>query len=306
MVTGDDRRGPVPWVVMLQAVRKLFAAKEAEPEPADGKVTLADVLRRDWFEQWYQPKIDLRSKRLVGAEALLRARRPDGRLISPGAFLPGASETDMLALTERVILTALRDFEDCAALGAAVKLSVNVPVSAFVRLPIVQMLRDERPAAGNWPGLILEVTEDEAMKDLEIANEIAGELRALNCSLALDDFGAGYSSLARLRQLPFSELKIDRSYVTDCNLDKVNAGLCETIVELAKRFELKTVAEGIETAHESHKLQGIGCDIGQGYLFARPMPKAHFVSVLGRRMVGGPKPAAKPQPGLLRGLFAET
>ncbi len=95
-----------------------------------------------------------------------------------------------------------------------------------------------------------------------------------NCSLALDDFGAGYSSLARLRQLPFSELKIDRSYVTDCHLDKVNAGLCETIVELAKRFELKTVAEGIETVHESHKLQGIGCDIGQGYLFAKPMAKA--------------------------------
>ena len=118
------------------------------------------------------------------------------------------------------------------------------------------MLREERPAAANWPGLILEVTEDEVMHDLKIANEVADELRALHCSLALDDFGAGYSSLARLRQLPFSELKIDRSYVTDCHLDKVNAGLCETIVELAKRFELKTVAEGIETTHESHKLQG--------------------------------------------------
>ena len=78
-------------------------------------------------------------------------------------------------------------------------------------------------------------------------NEIADELRALHCSLAIDDFGAGYSSLARLRQLPFSELKIDKSYVTDCHLDRVNAGLCETIVELAKRFDLKTVAEGIET-----------------------------------------------------------
>ena len=113
-----------------------------------------------------------------------------------------------------------------------------------------------------------------------------------HCTLALDDFGAGYSSLARLRQLPFSELKIDRSYVTDCHLDRVNAGLCETIVELAKRFELKTVAEGIETMHESHKMQGIGCDIGQGYLFARPMPKAEFLAALGRRMVGGPRPAA--------------
>jgi len=275
---------------MLKALHKLFGS-HAEPEPADGKITLADVLQRRWFELWYQPKIDLRSNRLVGAEALVRARRPDGRLISPGAFLPGAAEADMLALTERVILTALRDFEDYAALGASVKLSVNVPATAFVKLPIVQMLREERPTAANWPGLILEVTEDEVMHDLKIANEVADELRTFRCSLALDDFGAGYSSLARLRQLPFSELKIDRSYVTDCHTDRVNAGLCETIVELAKRFELKTVAEGIETTHESHKLQGIGCDIGQGYLFAKPMAKDQFVAVLGRRLVA-PKPAA--------------
>jgi EAL domain-containing protein (putative c-di-GMP-specific phosphodiesterase class I) len=293
---------------MLQSLQKLFASKNAEPQPLGGKATLAEVLRRDWFDLWYQPKIDLRAKRLVGAEALVRARRPDGSLLGPGAFLPGAGEDDMLELTERVILTALRDFEDYAAHGATLKLSVNVPASAFVKLPIAQMLREERPAAGNWPGLILEVTEDEVMHDLKIAQEIADELRALNCSLALDDFGAGYSSLARLRQLPFSELKIDRSYVTDCNSDKVNAGLCETIVELAKRFDLKTVAEGIETTHESHKLQGIGCDIGQGYLFAKPMAKEAFVGLLGRRMVGAKPQTRRPDTAaaMLRGLFAQT
>jgi len=292
---------------MLQAVHGLFASKPAEPQPAgDGKVTLGDVLRRGWFELWYQPKIELRSKRLAGAEGLVRARRPDGNVISPGVFLPGAGEADMLALTERVIGTALRDFEDCVALGAVLKLSVNVPASALVKLPLARMLREQRPRAANWPGLILEVTEDEVLRDLKIANEIAVELRALQCSLAVDDFGAGYSSLARLRQLPFSELKIDRSYVTDCHRDKINAGLCETIVELAKRFALKTVAEGIETAHESHKLQGIGCDMGQGYLFARPMSKDHFLAALGKRLG---TPTASPRPsrgGFLRSLFSQA
>ena len=115
--------------------------------------------------------------------------------------------------------------------------------------------------------------------------------------LALDDFGAGYSSLARLRQLPFSELKIDRSYVSNCHDDKVNGGLCETIVKLAKRFELMTVAEGIENSAESDKLKAIGCDIGQGYLFAKPMPKAEFVAALSRRLVGPPKRPAKPRGG---------
>jgi EAL domain-containing protein (putative c-di-GMP-specific phosphodiesterase class I) len=280
------RRHTPARIAMLQALCKLFETDTAAPATDDGKVTLRDVLKRGWFELWYQPKIELRSKRLVGAEALVRARRPDGSLISPGVFLPGAKEDDMLALTERVILTALRDFDDCAAHGASLKLSVNVPVSAFVKLPIARLIREYRPSAHNWPGLILEVTEDEIVHDLKIANAVADELRGLNCTLALDDFGAGYSSLARLTQLPFGELKIDRSYVTNCHLDKVNAGLCETIVELGKRFGLKTVAEGIETIHECHKLQGIGCDIGQGYLFAKPMPKAEFLGALSRRLVG--------------------
>ena len=295
---------------MFEGLRTLLPAKAAEPEAqsGDGTVTLADLMRRNSIELWYQPKIDLKSWRLVGAEGLVRGRAPGGGTISPAAFLPGAPEQDMLVLTERVILSALRDFEDCAALGASLKLSVNVPVSALVKLPIAQMLREARPTAPTWPGLILEVTEDEALNDLKIANDVADQLRGLNCTLALDDFGAGYSSLARLRQLPFSELKIDMSYVSNCHLDRVNAGLCETTVALAKRFGLTTVAEGIEREQESQKLQAIGCDIGQGYLFARPMPKAAFLAALGRRMVGGPRRAAllREPAKLLRGLFAAS
>jgi EAL domain-containing protein (putative c-di-GMP-specific phosphodiesterase class I) len=286
---------------MLEVFRQLFEPDDAAPK-AGGRITLRDVLRRDWFELWYQPKIELATKRLAGAEALVRARKPDGSIVAPGAFLPGAPEADMLELTERVILTALRDFEDCAVHGASVKLAVNVPVSALTKLPLVRMLRENRPPTPNWPGLILEVTEDEIMQDLTLANHVAGELRGLHCTLALDDFGAGYSSLARLRQLPFSELKIDRSYVTNCHEDKVNGGLCETIVSLAKRFDLKTVAEGIEKGPESEKLAEIGCDIGQGYLFAKPMPKDAFLAALSRRLVGQRK--ATPIKKLTRGALA--
>jgi len=270
---------------MFKALRELFSSGQAKTDAGDGEVTLADVLERGWFELFYQPKIDLKTMRLVGAEGLVRARHPTRGVISPGVFLPGASEDEILALTERVIISALKDWETCAANGMSVKLSVNVPVSALVKLPIPTMLREQRPQSENWPGLIMEVTEDEIIHDLKIANDVADALRAYNCSLALDDFGAGYSSLARLRQLPFSELKIDRSYVTNCHIDRINAGLCETIVELGKRFGLKTVAEGIETTHESHKLQGIGCDIGQGYLFAKPMAKRQLIGIMRRRLM---------------------
>ena len=260
-------------------------------------VTLNQAMRKRWLELWYQPKIDLATKRLVGAEGLIRVRHPKHGTMFPGSFLPGASEADMLKMTEQVILTALRDWEDLSANGVSVRLAVNAPVSAFTKLPLATMLREERPRSTRWPGLIIEVTEDEIVNDLAIANDVAEQLRVHHCTLAIDDFGAGYSSLARLKQLPFSELKIDRSYVMNCSRDGHNAGLCETIVELAHRFGLKTVAEGVETHHESHKLQALGCDVGQGYLFAKPMPKAQFIALLRRRVVRNPDPADAIQSG---------
>jgi EAL domain-containing protein (putative c-di-GMP-specific phosphodiesterase class I) len=210
----------------------------------------------------------------------------------------------MIALTERVLVTALHDWNDCAEHGMSLKFAVNVPVSALVKLPISTIVKEERPKAANWPGLILEVTEDEIIRDLKLANDAAERLSESQCTLALDDFGAGYSSIARLRQLPFSELKIDRAYVTNCHADKVNAGLCEVFVELAKRFNLKTVAEGIETTHESHKLQALGADIGQGYLYAKPMSKAQLIGQLRRRLTGNAAPQ-KPARGLIPSLFAK-
>ena len=275
---------------MLEGLRHLFSSGPTPYDDPNTRIPLGEILGNNWLEIWYQPKIELKTLHLAGAEALVRARHPTRGIVPPALFLPDAGEKDMLALTERVILGALRDWESFAECGVPLKLSVNVPVSALTELPIPQMLRDARPAAGNWPGLILEVTEDQIIHDLGLAKDVADALHALRCELSVDDFGAGYSSLARLKQLPFSELKIDRSYVANCNADQFNAGLCETIVELGRRFDLRTVAEGIETTHESHKLQAIGCQIGQGYLFARPMPKADLVGRLRARIKGVAKP----------------
>lgn len=275
---------------MLKSLRNLFSSGPAPYADPKAEIPLGEVLARDWFELWYQPKIELKTMRLVGAEALVRARHPTRGVVAPFFFLPKASEEDLLKLTEQVILTALGDWEIFNEHGVSMKFAVNVPVSAFVKLPIPQMLREARPRAESWPGMVLEVTEDQIIHDLNLANDVAGALRALNCTLALDDFGAGYSSLARLRQLPFSELKIDRSYVMNCDKDQLNAGLCETIVELSKRFGLKTVAEGIENIYESHKLQGIGVNVGQGYLYAKPMPKGELIGIMRKRLMD--KPAA--------------
>jgi len=277
---------------MLEGLRNLFWSGPVPYADPKATIPLGTILRHDWMELWYQPKIELRTTHLVGAEALVRARHPTRGIIPPALFLPDASEDAMHELTERVILTALGDWEDFAEYGAPIKLAVNAPVSALVKLPIARMLREARPRAANWPGLILEVTEDQIINDLDLANDVADALRELKCELAIDDFGAGYSSLVRLKQLPFSELKIDRSYVANCHEDHFNAGLCETIVELGRRFGLRTVAEGIETTHESHKLQAIGCQVGQGYLFAKPMPKSDLIRRLRTRTQGAHVPRA--------------
>lgn len=273
---------------MLCTLKRLLdTERDVNDKP---EVTLGKALKHGWLELWYQPKFCLRNTRVIGAEGLIRARHPEVGVVGPGAFLPGATEDDVLAMTERVIAAALRDWVDCSAVGAAnVKLSVNVPASAFLKLPIATMIREQRPRAADWPGLILEVTEDEVVHDLQVANDVAHDLRTHKCELAIDDFGAGYSSLARLRELPFAELKIDRAYVMACNVDKMNARILESIIELAHRFALTAVAEGIETPHESHKLQGLGCDVGQGFWFAKPLAKSEFLTKVGRT---GAKPPA--------------
>ena len=271
---------------MLDGFRNLFWSGPIPYSDPKSTIPLSAVLRHDWIELWYQPKIELRTMHLVGAEALVRARHPTRGVIPPAQFLPGSSEGELLELSERVILTALGDWEDFAEYALPLKLAVNVPVAALTRLPIFRMLQEASPRAANWPGLIFEVTEDQIIDDLTLAGDVADTLRGIKCELAIDDFGAGYSSLGRLKKLPFSELKIDRSYVAHCNEDQFNAGLCEAIVEFGRRLGVRTVAEGIETTHESHKLQAIGCQIGQGYLFARPMPKSEFISGLCRRMQG--------------------
>jgi EAL domain-containing protein (putative c-di-GMP-specific phosphodiesterase class I) len=157
---------------------------------------------------------------------------------------------------------------------------------ALEKLPLAAIVTQNRPRTNNWPGLVLEINEDEIIQDLALAQKVEKELRPLGVTIAIDDFGRAYSTIAQLKDVPFSELKIDRSFVANCNADRMNAGLCETIIELAHRLGSKAVAEGIETAAELRTLHALGCDMGQGYLFARPMPRDHFLHLLRERGKG--------------------
>jgi EAL domain-containing protein (putative c-di-GMP-specific phosphodiesterase class I)/FixJ family two-component response regulator len=247
-------------------------------------VDLPEAQRQGWLELWYQPKIDLRSKTFAGAEGLIRCRHPELGVLAPASFLPDASESAMRTLTEYVMLTALRDWDELAAAGVFVHIAVNSSAGALANPDLPALIRAHKPKSEKWPGLILEVTESEVVKDVALMHEIATQLRIYGIALAIDDFGEGYSSFARLRELPFAELKLDRSFVTNCAADARNAGICQTIVELAHHFGCVAVAEGIERPADLQAVHRMGCDLGQGFLLGRQRPKAQLMALLRERI----------------------
>src|SRR5690242_11380931 len=252
---------------------------------------LDEALRDARLELWYQPKIDIKQRCLAGAEALLRIRHPERGVLLPDSFLPGVSDDVMARLTEHALLTVLRDWTVFDDAGFNLRLAINVPVNLLDRLPIATIVGENRPKPDYWPGLIVEVTEDQIVRDIRRSQEIAAKLRVSGISVAIDDFGAGFSSFSSLRELSFAELKLNDSFVKGCAGDPTNAAICQTAIDLAHRFGSAAVAEGIETVADLQAMQIMGCDFGQGNLIAPPMPQVDFMALLQQRMN---KPRQKP------------
>lgn len=264
--------------------------------PAPRRIAVEEALRNNWLEIWYQPKIDLKRKCLAGAEALARIRHPEHGILWPESFLPGIDEQSLAHLTEHALLSTLRNWNMFADAGFNLHLAINVPASALWNLPIAAIVNENRPRSEIWPGLILEVTEDQIVRDIALTQKVAPELKASGVTIAIDDFGAGFSSFASLRDLPFSELKVDSSFVKNCAVDANNAAICQTAIDLAHRFGSVAVAEGVETMADLQALVVMGCDFGQGMLVAPPMPKERFLDLLYQRLNKPPQPA-KPAAG---------
>jgi EAL domain-containing protein (putative c-di-GMP-specific phosphodiesterase class I) len=261
----------------------LHDLKLGDPPAIAGRLDLSEALSNNWIEFWYQPKIDLRKKQLVGVEAFVRARDPQNGVLMPSAFMPGAKEPELVTLSEQALTQGLKANLNFAKLGVNLRLAVNIPVAALVKVPVVDIVQTYRPQFEKWPGVIIDVMEEQIVSDLALATELTKTLRPLNVHLAIDDFGRGYSSLTRLKELPFAELKLDRAFVADCGTDKVNAPLCKTVIDLAHSFGSLAVGIGIEKASDALALVSMGCDYGQGFLLGQPMPEERFMSLLRQR-----------------------
>lgn len=235
------------------------------------------------FSVFYQPKVDLGHAGLVGSEALLRWRDESGRMVPPSKFIPTAEESGLIGQLGAWILDEVcRQQRDWMDRGLAVQpVSVNVSPQQFETPGFGRSIRDAVAQWGISPELIeIEITESSLVRDSAAVHDELAELRRHGFRIALDDFGTGYSCLGYLPTLPIDVLKIDRSFVSGIDTRPVNSEIVRMIIDLSHSLKMQVVAEGVESdRHRSFLLQN-GCDVGQGFLFSKPIEGARFERLL--------------------------
>ncbi|HTX77783.1 MAG TPA: EAL domain-containing protein [Terracidiphilus sp.] len=278
MVSGQLELRRLRQRIKQQQPRKARAVspgsvKRSWPESAD----LRRALERREFVLFYQPEVDLATRRIAGLEALIRWRHPDRGLIPPMEFIPAAEESGMiLPIGDWGLAEACRQIQvwkEEDPRHGSLRVCVNLSARQFLREGLadhVEALLEQSGTSSRQLGL--EMTESSLMPNMNTALEVLGGLHTLGISLSMDDFGTGYSSLSHLHSFPFDVLKIDRSFIGRMTANDQALQIVRTIVELARVLGMEVVAEGIETRDQFRLLRQMGCRYGQGYLFARPLP----------------------------------
>lgn len=236
------------------------------------RLDIREALRHGYLELWYQPKVELRTRRLCGLEALLRLRHPVSGLATPDRFLPDAGSRAFYDMTSFVVAQAAADRKVLAASGVRVPISINASVDMVQSGALLKMIRTHWSARPHRRQLIVEITEQEVVADPLRLRDAAVQLDLYEVGLSIDDFGAGYSSFERIRELPVVELKLDRSFVSGCADCERQRAFCRATLALARQYDLQATAEGVESEAEAAFLAEEGFAAAQGYLFARPMP----------------------------------
>jgi EAL domain-containing protein (putative c-di-GMP-specific phosphodiesterase class I)/CheY-like chemotaxis protein len=263
----------------------MLLPEEPAPSPA---VHVGEALHAGWLELWYQPKIDARTLVRCGAEALVRMRHPTWGVVPPAYFIPEEHDPHFRDLSEFVIERALQDWHYLLEQQSPVDLSINLPATYLKEPQAVRDLCRRVPTHPAFGGLTIEIASEEAIHDLEFLTEAARQMRFHNIGLSVDNLGANWPALMGLDKIPFIKLKADRQFVTGCGNDRLKRTVCRHIVELAKGYGVRTVAEGVESRADLIATNELGFDLVQGFLFGKPMPLKKFArSALTRTVMGG-------------------
>jgi diguanylate cyclase (GGDEF)-like protein len=269
-------------------------------ERLDLEMDLRGAMPRNEFTLHYQPVIDLATNRIVGLEALIRWAHPTRGLLLPSDFITLTEETGLIVPIGQWVLgeacRQLREWERFATVEVPLMVAVNLSAKQVHQATLLDEVKDVLRGSGLPPsGLILEITESVMMDDERATLDSLAALRGAGVRLALDDFGTGYSALNYLKRVPADVLKIDRSFVRGLDERPEDMAIVRAVIAVAKSLKLRVTAEGIETEAQAEQLRLMGCDYGQGFFFARPLPPEHIPALLSNPRWRG-MPASRRRP----------
>ncbi len=280
--------GVIKKPVSLQGLREMLNRSAQSPARHTGTAAavlqfdcdaiLAGIRNRE-FEAYFQPKVDFHTGQVVGAEALARWRHPQHGIVGPNVFIPPLEKNGRIdELTFLMIEQAASACQHWIELGLNLNVSVNLSTVSLADTSLAEQILHTVRATGLDPRyMILEITESAAMTDIAPMLENLTRLRMRGFGLSIDDYGTGFSSMQQLARLPFTELKIDRGFVSEFVTNPAARKIVQSSVNLAHELAIKSVAEGVETQGDWDALQALGCDIAQGFFIARPMEQAAFM-----------------------------
>lgn len=251
----------------------MLLPEEPAPSPA---VHVAEALHAGWLELWYQQKIDARTLARCGAEALVRMRHPTWGVVPPAYFIPEDDDPHFLRLSNFVIDRATEDWRYLLEQQSPTDISINLPVAFLKDRHAVRDLCRRTPVHPAFGGLLIEIKSAEVIDNLVLLIDVAKEVRFHNIALSIGNLGVDWPALMGLDTFPFAELKVDRQFVTGCTNDRLKQTVCRRIIELARGYGVRVVAEGVETRADFVAANEMGFDLVQGYLFGKPMALKKF------------------------------
>jgi EAL domain-containing protein (putative c-di-GMP-specific phosphodiesterase class I) len=254
---------------------------------------LEEAIKHGWVQFWYQPKISLRHKTLVGMETFVRVFHPHKGLVPPATVLRNAEERALTALAHHALNETASASARLSDLGLNPTIAVNVTLNALKILPIARIFRDHMAKTSRQPNWIFDVSEEDIAGNQATLKELDAVFRSVGIRLAVDNFTGKLLPRSALRELPIAEIKLSRATVAHCDSRPDNAAHCKTLIDLAHELQNIAVAIGVETVAQSLALQKLGCDVGQGFLFGHPLPLEQIIAIIRQRSVPASKPPIK-------------
>ena len=257
-------------------LRKAVACLAPQEPVALPTLDAAQALRAGWLELWYQPKVDVRSLTIAGAEGLIRMRHPTWGIVPPANFLPDPHDPNFAELSFFVMSQAAADWSEFAADHGHIELAINLPLTYFNDPLAIESLVLRLPQHHAFEGLIVEINASDLAGNIELAKNAARQLRYFNIGRSIDDVGAEWPLLMEIGECPFVEIKVDRAFVDGVASDRLKQTTCRSIVDLADQLGARTVAEGVETRADFVMARELGFDLIQGFFFGKPTEARKF------------------------------